>query len=143
MGGRDAGATQSQAAEGKRMTDDLRQLFDELLIHWHHWSKGYRPIADVGSSPMFHQCRSGRQYEQQYDIAEQALEDDAMRSVDFHVYELSPSYRTAIQLNARNLAMGRSVWRSARLPEDIGERAVVLAGARAALMARLVDAGIL
>lgn len=125
------------------MNDDARHLFDDILCRWHHWSRGYRPIADVGSSPMFSQCKSGRQYEQQYDIAEQALEDDAMRSVDFHVYELSPSYRTAIQLNARNLATCRSVWRSARLPEDIGERAVVLAGARAALMGRLLDAGIL
>ncbi len=125
------------------MNDDIRQLFDDLLCQWHHWSRGYRPIADVGSSPMFHQCKSGKQYEEQYDIAERALDDDAMRAVDFHVYELTPTQRTAIQINARNLSTGRSVWRSARLPEDLAERAIVLAGARAALMARLVDAGIL
>ena len=92
---------------------------------------------------MFHQCKSGKQYEEQYDIAEQSLDDDAMRSIDFHVYELSPTMRTAIQINARNLATGRAVWRSERLPADSAERAIVLAGARAALLVRLMDAGIL
>lgn len=125
------------------MTDDIRQLFDDLLCQWHHWSRGYRPMADVGSSPMFHQCKSGKQYDSQYELAEQSLDDDAMRSIDFHVYELPPTQRTAIQLNARNIATGRQVWRSVRLPEDTVERAIVLAGARAALLCRLVGAGIL
>jgi len=92
---------------------------------------------------MFHQCKSGKQYEEQYDIAEQALDDDAMKAVDFHVYELSSTQRTALQINARNLATGRSVWSSVRLPADVAERAIVLAGARAALLARLMAAGII
>lgn len=125
------------------MNDDTRQLFDDILRRWHHWSRGYRPIADVGSSPMFNQAKSGRQYETQYDLAERSLEDSTMESVDFHVYELPPTQRTAIQINARNIATGRSVWKSERLPADATERAIVLAGARAALMARLMDAGIL
>ena len=125
------------------MNDDTRQLFDDILRRWHHWSRGYRPIADVGSSPMFNQAKSGRQYETQYDLAERSLEDSTMESVEFHVYELSPTQRTAIQINARNIATGRSVWKSERLPADATERAIVLAGARAALMARLMDAGIL
>jgi hypothetical protein len=125
------------------MKDDTRQLFDDLLCQWHHWSGGYRAIADVGSSPMFNQCRSGRQYDSQYELAEQALDNDAMKSVDFHVYELPPEQRTAIQINARNLVTGRNVWRSVRLPQDVVSRAILLAGARAALMCKLVDAGIL
>ena len=125
------------------MNDDTRELFDDILRRWHHWSRGYRPIADVGSSPMFNQAKSGRQYETQYDLAERSLEDSTMESVDFHVYELPPTQRTAIQINARNIATGRSVWKSERLPADATERAIVLAGARAALMGRLMDAGIL
>ena len=125
------------------MNDDTRELFDDILRRWHHWSRGYRPIADVGSSPMFNQAKSGRQYETQYDLAERSLEDSTMESVDFHVYELPPTQRTAIQINARNIATGRMVWKSERLPADAAERAIVLAGARAALMARLMDAGIL
>lgn len=35
------------------MNDDTRELFDDILRRWHHWSRGYRPIADVGASPMF------------------------------------------------------------------------------------------
>lgn len=28
------------------MNDDTRELFDDILRRWHHWSRGYRPIAD-------------------------------------------------------------------------------------------------
>ena len=123
------------------MNDDTRHLFDDILCRWHKWSRGYKPIADVGSSPMFNQAKSGRQYETQYDLAEKSIEDGTMEAVEFHVYELSPTQRTAIQINARNLATGRSVWKSERLPADSAERAIVLSGARAALLARLMDAG--
>ncbi|MCC6509962.1 MAG: hypothetical protein IT423_12720 [Pirellulaceae bacterium] len=125
------------------MNDDTRELLDDILRRWHNWSAGYRAIADVGSSPMFRQAKSGRQYESQYEIAEHQIDDDAMAAVDFHVYELEPMHRTALQINARNLATGRAVWRSERLPADSAERAIVLAGARAALLVRLIDAGIL
>ena len=125
------------------MNDDARELFDDILRRWHHWSRGYRPIDDVGSSPMFNQCKSGRQYETQYEIAERSNEEKTMEAVDFHVYEMPPTQRTAIQINARNIATGRCVWKSERLPADATERAIVLAGARAALMGRLLDAGIL
>jgi hypothetical protein len=125
------------------MKDDTRELLDDILLRWHRWSAGYRAIADVGSSPMFKQCKSGRQYESQYEIAEHQLDDDAMKSVDFHVYELEPEHRTALQINARNLATGRSVWTSARLPTDLHARLVLLGAARTALAVRLVEAGIL
>ena len=125
------------------MNDDARHLFDDILCRWHHWSRGYRPIADVGSSPMFSQCKSGRQYETQYEIAERSIEEKTMEAVDFHVYEMPPTQRTAIQINARNIATGRCVWKSERLPADATERAIVLAGARAALAVRLMAAGIL
>lgn len=125
------------------MTDDTRQIFDDLLIRWHHWSRGFRAIPDLTTTPMFRQARSGRQYDTQYELAERALDDDAMEAVDFHVNELCAAHRTAIQIDARNLATGRSVWRSARLPDDQEERAVLVGQARAELMARLLNAGIL
>lgn len=125
------------------MKDDTRELLDDILRRWHNWSAGYRAIADVGSSPMFRQAKSGRQYESQYEIAEHQLDDSAMEAVDFHVYELSADHRTALQINARNIATGRSVWTSARLPADLQARAVLLGAARAALAGRLVEAGIL
>ena len=125
------------------MNDDTRELLDDILRRWHNWSAGYRAIADVGSSPMFRQAKSGRQYESQYEIAEHQIDDDAMAAVDFHVYELEPMHRTALQINARNIATGRSVWTSARLPTDLQARAVLLGEARTALAGRLVVAGIL
>ena len=125
------------------MKDDSRLLFDDLLIQWHNWSRGYKPIADVGSSPMFHQAKTGRQWDTMDEVIEREIDGDRMASVDFHVGELPPTQRTAIQLCAMNLATGKAVWSSVRLPTDVVERAIVLAGARAALSAKLRDAGIL
>jgi hypothetical protein len=52
-------------------------------------------------------------------------------------------HRTALQLNARNLCTGRSVWTSARLPADAEMRAHILANARVSLTVKLQNAGIL
>ena len=125
------------------MKDDSRQLLDDILCQWHHWSKGYRPIADVGSSPMFKQARTGRQWDTMDEVIEREIDGGTMKAVEFHVYELPPSQRTALQINARNIATGRSVWASARLPADTDERAVLLLEARNALAVKLMDAGIL
>lgn len=125
------------------MKDDSRQLLDDILCQWHHWSRGYRPIAQVSSSPMFRGARAGRQWDTMDEVIEREIDGGTMAAVEFHVYELPPSQRTALQLNARNIATGRSVWVSARLPADVEERAVLLLAARNALAVRLMDAGIL
>ena len=77
------------------------------------------------------------------DVIEREIDGDRMAAVDFHVNELPPEQRTALQIEARNLVTGRPVWYSLRLPNDVHERAILVGTARAALMARLVDAGIL
>jgi hypothetical protein len=52
-------------------------------------------------------------------------------------------YRTILQIHARNLSTGRSVWISARLPQDPASRAAILADARAALCIKLRVDGVL
>lgn len=125
------------------MKDDARQLLDDILCRWHIWSRSYQPIADVGTTPMFKGARAGRQWDTMDEVIEREIDGGTMAAVEFHIYELPPIQRTALQINARNLATGRSVWKSERLPQDAEERAVLLLESRNALAIRLIDAGIL
>lgn len=125
------------------MKDDTRELLDSILAQWHRWCSSYSAIASCSAAPMFREVRPTRQWETMYDINDRQIEDSTMEAVDFHVSELPADQRTALQINARNLVTGRSVWTSARLPTDLQDRAMLLGVARAALVVRLSDAGIL
>ena len=124
------------------MNDDTRYLLDDLLVQWHRWARGYRHVPGVGSSAMFKNAKSPRGYESEGEIADETIHNSTMEAINFHVSELQPDQRTALQINAMNLATGRSVWTSARLPADVMARQVLLAGARAELTARLIKAGV-
>ncbi len=124
------------------MTDDTRYLLDSILADWHQWARGYQHVASVGSSAMFNKAKSPRGYDSESEIADATIHNETMKTVDFHVSELKPDWRTAIQIHARNLATGRNVWTSARLPTDLQARATLLADARAALMGKLIAAGV-
>ena len=116
---------------------------DELLVPWHFWSKGYHLVGDIHSSPMFNHARTPRGWDTVAEIVEHEIDAPAMVTLNFHVFELCPEYRTAIQINARNLATGKSVWTSARLPADLMQRQLLLRDAREPLTKRLVSACIL
>lgn len=124
------------------MTDDSRYILDTILADWHRWARGYQHVGDIGSQPMFAQARSSRGWDSVQDIVESEIDGDRMESINFHIFELPPLQCTAIQINARNLATGRNVWTSARLPQDLEARAVLLSAARSALMRKLVAAGV-
>jgi len=125
------------------MKDDARELLDSLLGDWHKWSQGFQVVAGHGTSAMFTGVRSSRQWDNQDEVNDGGLHNAQMKAVDFNVGELSPTYRTALQFNARNIATGRSVWTSPRLPTDLATRAQLLGLARSALLARLQDAGVI
>lgn len=122
---------------------DTRSALDDILIEWHRYCDGYRPMADLGSSPMFRSYRTSKQYEETADIADGALHKDRCEAVSFHLGEMTSIQQTAIQINARNLSTGRAVWTSARLPTNLDERAILLAEARNDLSRRLSAAGVI
>ena len=124
------------------MNDESRYILDTLLADWHRWARGYQHIGDVGTSPMFNQTTSPRGWDTVNDIVEHEIDGGRMSAVNFHIFELTPIWCTAIQIQARNLATGKSVWTSARLPTDLQARALLLAEARAALMCKLITAGV-
>lgn len=124
------------------MTDDSRYLLDSILHDWHRWARGYQYGADVGSSAMFNKTKSPRGWDTVAEIVEHEIDGGRMESVNFHIFELSSIQCTAIQINARNLATGRNVWASARLPTDQQQRAELICEARNALLVRLLAAGV-
>lgn len=92
---------------------------------------------------MFKGAKTNRGWDSVSDIVDGEIEHGICNTVDFHVGELEPTYRTAININARNLVTGCQVWSSPRLPNDLESRAQLLGLARAALVVKLAGAGII
>ena len=124
------------------MTDDSRYLFDSILGDWHRWAQGYKHVGSVGASAMFNQAKSPRGYDSESEIADNSLHNAQMATINFLVFELPSDQCTSIQIYARNLVTGKSVWTSARLPTDPEARARLLSNAKATLMKKLISAGV-
>ena len=122
---------------------ETRYVLDEILSDWHRWARGWSGVAASRACAMFSNVKSSKQWDSEGDVTDAALHNDQMKTVDFHVNELEPLHRTALQIQARNLVTGVSVWHSARLPSDVSLRAVILADARNKLTERLKNAGVL
>lgn len=87
--------------------------------------------------------RPSKQHDSENGAADSDADATLGQAVDFHVSEMADPHRTAIRVNARNLATGVHVWGSARLPLDPVERAILLMEARNQIMRRLQTAGLL
>ena len=123
------------------MTD--QDTLNSLLESWHRWAQGYQHCAGINSSPMFRNSKTSRGWDTVDDIVSHEIDSGQMAAIDFHVMQLCDVYRTALQIQARNLCTGKNVWISARLPNDLETRAQILGLARTGLIVRLRDAGIL
>jgi len=124
------------------MKDETNEILNSILCDWFHWARGYQHAAGINSSPMFRECRSNHR---QWASLDEIADEDTSRheAVDAIIMAMCPEHRTALQIQARNICTGKSVWTSARLPQDIESRAAILADARALLQVKLIGAGIL
>ena len=125
------------------MQNDSNYILSDLLASWHKWAKGWSGVTAHGSCAMFTEMVTSRQWDSSDDLIDGSLHNSKMQAIDFNVGELPPVQRTAIQIQARNLATGVNVWSSARLPTDLEERTIILMEARNALMRRLYSAGVI
>ena len=125
------------------MRNDVYDILDSLLADWHCWASNFKHVVQSGSCAMFSDVKSSRQWQDADEVLDNAKHNSTMKSVDFHVNELEPVQRTAIQIKARNLVTGVSVWTSARLPTDPQARAVILMQAKSMLLAKLSAAGVM
>jgi len=124
------------------MRNENDSLLNDVLVSWHKWACGYQHVGGINSSPMFRDAKTSKGWDSLSDITDDTLSAATCEAVDFHVMQLAPMYRTALQLKARNLATGLSVWNSPRLPACAEERAIVLIEACNLLTRRLLGAGV-
>ena len=125
------------------MQNEIDQILDDLLSRWHSWARGFQVSPETGADPMFRNAKSGRGWDTIDEIVESELTSDTMKAIDFEVSELADPYRSAIHVNARNLASRHAVWSNPRLPSDPAERALVIVEARILLTKRLLRCGIM
>jgi hypothetical protein len=125
------------------MQNDIESILSDILAQWHRWACGYQYVGGINSSPMFRETKSGKGWDTIDEIVDSEIEGGRMAAVNFHVMDMEPCHRTALQIQARNLHTGKSVWDSPRLPQDAEERAVLLLEARNRLFKRLLAAGVL
>lgn len=124
------------------MRNDTDAILDDLLSRWHGFCRGFQPGAQA-ASPMFRGALRSKGEQLLEAIAEDQHWAGVFRAIDFHVSEMKDPYRAAIYINARNCYTGRSVWLSPRLPRDAAERGAIVRSARAELMRRLAQAGVM
>lgn len=111
------------------------EALNDLLVRWHRWNVTTPP--ETGFYTVNTSCklyRPSRQYDWENGASDAEVETSIMEGVENCINQLGITDRTAIMLNARNLATGASVWQSPRLPVDPLERMHLVLHARARLI---------
>lgn len=120
---------------------------DDLLARWHRYTEGYRfskGYSNVSSTTRNFQIPT------HWDWANGAVDEREekiiMRGVS-EAIERVPNdprpWKTMIQFEARNLAVGASVWHSPRLPTDKGEFEILRLEARNKTLKELYRQGVM
>ena len=135
------------AMGGARDTQPMQSLIDaaldEILCAWHQHFRDSVGRGFNRCSVGFDKYRTSRQYDDTNGALDARLEHDRMESVEFHVCQMRDPHKAAIYAQARALVLGIHVFNSPRLPLDREERAIVISDARAMLVRRLQDAGVM
>lgn len=126
------------------MQSDIDTVLNDLLASWHKWcsryqfGKGY-PSSDVACR----QSKTSRQYDDQNGALDADVDQTIMEAFDAAMERVEQPWRTALSIQARNMATGAAVWSSPRLPQDPIERSILIMEARNKLMKVLALDGIL
>ena len=125
-------------------THTTEASLDALLVMWHTFASqegigwGYPSRA-----PASHQYRVSRQYDDLNGAIDGDVDRTLAQAVGHQVDKIADPHRTALHMNARNLASGVSVWVSPRLPANQIERARIVSDARDMLARRLMAEGLI
>jgi hypothetical protein len=115
-----------------------------ILAHWHRWQEAYKhgkgyPSRSAGCGDW----RASTQWDSMNGALDNDQANERMGIVEFEVQQIEQPGRTGLYVNARALALGLSVFRSPRLPEDQIACLEIIAGARDELTRRLRGRGVL
>lgn len=123
------------------MKDEQAEMLNDLLKRWQ-----LRHIAPENGyyreNPACKMHRTSRQYDDANGALDADLESQRMDAVDRAIMFLEQPWRTAVMINAKNLACGYMVWSAPTLPKDKAERAELTCVARGKLVVLLEAQGI-
>jgi hypothetical protein len=125
---------------------ELDHKIDDLLIRWHEWNASYVPSTGFASRDATSRdaVSAWSPYDRDNGVSEAHFEREVMRAVSRaidRIPNVPHMYRTAIQIEARNLAVGVDVWWSGRLPKNAEEAEVLRLEARNILAKELMREG--
>ncbi len=127
------------------MRSDVDYLLDSLLADWHRYCdrKELRVGGYPGKAPCFGQSRSNSQHDWENNIESDLVDKRIMEGFDAAAQRVKQPWHTALQFEARNLAVRHQVWASPRLPADRQEREAMILTARNMLLKELKGDGVL
>lgn len=126
------------------MQNDIQDVLSGLLADWHHWCHHTSHRAGhAGKAAVFGQSRSNSQYDWENGLESEAIDRRIMQGFDASINRIPQPWLTALQFEARNLAVRHQVWVSPRLPQDREEREVLILEARNRLLKELAKDGVL
>jgi hypothetical protein len=115
-----------------------------LLCEWHHYCQHTADRAGLpGRAAGFGQSRSNSQFDWENGLESEMVDRRIMQGFDAAISRVPQPWHTALQFEARNLAVRYQVWTSPRLPENPEERAVLILEARTKLLRELARDGVL
>lgn len=120
------------------------ERINDLLSMWHWWSAAGTFAAGYPSqTAACRQARASRQYDDANGSLDAYVDACLCEAVDAVLDQVDQPFRTALHIQARNLATGAQVWTSPRLPADREARALLLVQARTFFADRLALAGLM
>ncbi len=126
------------------MTDDAQGILSSLLHDWHLWSTHtHQRGGYAGKAAVFGQSKSNSQYDWQNNVESDLVDRRIMEGFDAAVQRIKQPWHTALQFEARNLAVRHQVWASPRLPANRQERESMILTARTMLLKELKGDGVL
>lgn len=126
------------------MQNDIQALLSGMLADWHKWSTHtHQRHGFAGKAAGFGQSRSNSQFDWENGIESDRVDELVMRGFDAAIQRIPQPWLTALQFEARNLAVRYQVWTSPRLPADPRERESLIAEARTRLLRELEKDGVL
>ena len=124
-----------------RQIQSVDEMLDSLLLEWYEHFRGYTltkghrtasaTTADY-STPTHHDWRNGAEDDRAEKLRKKWL-NECMEAVPNHPHR----WRTVLEMHARNLHSGASVWGSLVLPKDKNELEILLIEARNKLLLQL------
>ena len=116
----------------------IQHAIDDALRLWHLWAASGKPVEGYPTEcPSCQMSRAARRQDSQYDDAESSHAANLAQLIDNVISQIADPHRTALALNARNIACGWNLWASARLPDDRIEREAIVSEARAMFIRRM------